>query len=65
MTLYCSNTLALQLCSPAPLHTFLKDFLSLHFFTIWISCGVKCYFPRLWGTGISDAILNVLGALSC
>ena len=28
----------------------------MHCFTTSISHGVEKYFPRLWGTGISDAI---------
>ena len=31
---------------------------SLYCFTTSISHGVENYFPRLWGTGISDAILH-------
>ena len=33
---------------------------SLYFFSTSISHGVENYFPRLWGTGISDAIFNAL-----
>ena len=33
-----------------------KDSRSLYFFTTSISHGVENYFPRLWGTGTSDAI---------
>ena len=40
--------------------TALKVFRSLYCFTTSISHGVENYFSRLWGTGISDAILNVL-----
>ena len=40
--------------------TALKVFQSLYFFTTSISHGVENYFPRLWGTGISDAIFLVL-----
>ena len=36
--------------------TALKVSESLYFFTTFISHGVENYFPRLWGTGISDAI---------
>ena len=32
----------------------------MYCFTTSISHGVESYFLRLWGTGISDAILNVL-----
>ena len=38
-------------------YTALKVFQSLYCFTTSISHGVENYFPRLWGTGISDAIL--------
>ena len=31
---------------------------SVYRFTTSLSYGVENYFPRLWGTGISDAILN-------
>ena len=34
----------------------LKVFRSLYRFTTSISHGVENYFPRLWGTGISDAL---------
>ena len=37
--------------------TALKVSRSLYFFTTSIFHGVENYFPRLWGTGISDAIL--------
>ena len=37
--------------------TVLKVSQSLHCFTTSICHGVENYFPRLWGTGISDAIL--------
>ena len=40
--------------------TALKVSRSLYCFTASISHGVENYFPRLWGTGISDAILFVL-----
>ena len=36
--------------------TALKVSRSLYCFTTFISRGVENYFPRLWGTGISDAI---------
>ena len=36
--------------------TVLKVFQSVYCFTTSISHGVDNYFPRLWGTGISDAI---------
>ena len=36
--------------------TALKVSQSLYSFTTSISHGVEKYFPRLWGTGISDAI---------
>ena len=36
--------------------TALKVSRSLYCFTTSISHGVENYFPRLWGTGISDAI---------
>ena len=29
---------------------------SLYYFTTSVSHGVENYFPRLWGTGFSDAI---------
>ena len=37
--------------------TALKVSQSVYCFTTFISHGVESYFPRLWGTGISDAIL--------
>ena len=37
--------------------TALKVSRSLYCFTTLISHGVENYFPRLWGTDISDAIL--------
>ena len=40
--------------------TALKISRSLYCFTTSISHGVENYFPRLWGTGISDAILQYL-----
>ena len=36
--------------------TALKVSRSLHFFITPVSHGVENYFPRLWGTGISDTI---------
>ena len=36
--------------------TALKVSRSLYFLTTSIFHGVENYFPRLWGTGISDAI---------
>ena len=36
--------------------TVLKVSRSLYCFTTSMSCGVEHDFPRLWGTGISDAI---------
>ena len=38
--------------------TALKVPQSVYCFTASISHGVENYFPRLWGTGISDAIFN-------
>ena len=38
--------------------TALKVSQSVYCFTISISHGVENYFPRLWGTGISDAIFG-------
>ena len=38
------------------LDTALKVSQSVYCFTTSISYGVENYFPRLWGTGISDAI---------
>ena len=38
--------------------TALKVSQSVYCFTTSISDGVENYFPRLWGTGISDAILS-------
>ena len=37
--------------------TALKVSQSLYCFTTFRCHGVENYFPRLWGTGISDAIL--------
>ena len=37
--------------------TALKVFRSLYCFTTCIGHGVENYFSRLWGTGISDAVL--------
>ena len=39
--------------------TVLKVFQSLYCFITSISHGVENYFPRLWGTGITDAIFTV------
>ena len=39
--------------------TALKVSRSLYFFTTSVSYGVENYFPRLGGTGISDAIFYV------
>ena len=36
----------------------LKVSQSLYCFTTFISHGLENYFPRLWGTGISDAIFG-------
>ena len=38
--------------------TALKIFQSLYCYNTSISHGIENYFPRLWGTGISDAIFN-------
>ena len=38
--------------------TALKVSRSLYCFTASLSHGVENYFPRLWGTGISDAIFK-------
>ena len=40
--------------------TALKVSQSVYCFTTSISHGVENYFPRLWGTGISDAIFYSL-----
>ena len=40
--------------------TVLKVSRSLTCFTTSISHGVENYFPRLWGTGISDAIFHII-----
>ena len=39
--------------------TALKVSRSLYCFTTSVSHAVENYFPRLWGTGISDAILII------
>ena len=39
--------------------TALKVSRSLYCFTTSISPGVENYLPRLWGSGISDAILSL------
>ena len=44
--------------------TALKVSQSVYCFTTSISHGVENYFPRLWGTGISDAILFLLAVIS-
>ena len=41
--------------------TALKVSRALYCFTTSLSDGVENYFPRLWGTGISDAILSSEG----
>ena len=40
--------------------TVLKVSQSLYCFATFICHGVENYFPRLWGTGISDAIFCVI-----
>ena len=40
--------------------TALKVSQSLYFFTTSICHGVGNYFPRLWSTGISDAIFSAI-----
>ena len=40
--------------------TALKVSQSVYCFTTFISHGVENYFPRLWGTGISDAIFVII-----
>ena len=40
-------------------NTALKVSWSLYCFTTSVCHGVENYFPRLWGTGISDAIFCV------
>ena len=40
--------------------TALKVSQSVYCFTASISHGVENYFPRLWGTGISDAIFTII-----
>ena len=40
--------------------TALKVSQCVYCFTTSISCDVENYFPRLWGTGISDAIFHFL-----
>ena len=42
--------------------TALKVSRSLYCFTTSICHGVENYFPRLWGTGISDAIFHIYNA---
>ena len=41
-------------------HTAQKVFQSLYCFTTSKVHGVENYFPRLWGTGVSDAIFSLL-----
>ena len=41
-----------------------KVFRSLYCFTTSICHGVENYFPRLWGTGISNAIFLIIGLLN-
>ena len=45
--------------------TALKLSRCLYCFTTSISHGVENYFPRLWGTGIADAIFLLKGLLMC
>ena len=45
--------------------TALKVSKSLYCFTTSISHGVENCFPRLWGTGISDAIFRFSKEVSC
>ena len=40
--------------------TALKVSQSVYCFTTSISYGVENYFPRLWGTGISDAVFGII-----
>ena len=44
--------------------TALKVSRSLYCFTTSISHGVENYFPRLWGTDISDAIFSFWTAIN-
>ena len=44
--------------------TALKVSQSVYCFTTSISHGVENYFPRLWGTGISDAIFGDIFTLN-
>ena len=44
--------------------TALKVSQSLYCFTTFIWYGFENYFPRLWGTGISDAIFKILTRLA-
>ena len=48
----------LYLCIIWTLTLLLKVSQSVYCFTTSISHGVENYFPRLWGTGISDAIFS-------
>ena len=43
--------------------TALKVSRSLYCFTTSIYHGVENYLPRMWGTGISDAIFKILAYL--
>ena len=45
--------------------TALKVSRSLYCFTTSMSRGVENYFPKLWGTGISDAIFLFVSSLHC
>ena len=45
--------------------TALKVSQFVYYFTTSISRGVENYFPRLWGTGISGAILKFCSVLVC
>ena len=45
--------------------TALKVSRSLNCFTTSVSHGVENYFPRLWSTGISDAILFTGASCIC
>ena len=42
----------------------LKASRSVYCFTTSVSHGVENYFPRLWGTGISDAIIAIFSFMS-
>ena len=74
MELSCFNTLSLHtFCFSYMLFSLLKHNLdlnitdtalkvsrSLYCLTTSISHGVENYFPRLWDTGISDAIFHIM-----